>query len=256
MCVAVLFIPVNGARKGRLNRAGLETKFIGSFGAIHKHLVPGHSNPFQWNSRLAVQHTRKNLIGIPGSHREGVRQPNSRAGPSTDACQFVENFLEQHITAAQNISFSNAAALRSNAVSQRNIFDGNPVQTRFHISRNSAVQKIYDDASCGRWCAKYVQGAYRRWFVEGLEAGSEPNISQSIAEAGQDPERVIAVANSKAIVTAYEAATDEARRLNIFGAPTFIVDDEVFWGDDRLDDAIAWRQNGKLGSRLIKSTTR
>jgi 2-hydroxychromene-2-carboxylate isomerase len=97
------------------------------------------------------------------------------------------------------------------------------------------------------WCAKYVKGAYRRWFVEGLEAGSEPNLSQSIEEAGQDPERVIVAANSEVIATAYEAATDEARRLNIFGAPTFVVDDEVFWGDDRLDDAIAWRRNGKLG---------
>jgi 2-hydroxychromene-2-carboxylate isomerase len=57
---------------------------------------------------------------------------------------------------------------------------------------------------------------------------------------------VIAAANSEAIVTAYEAATDEARRLGVFGAPTFIVDGEVFWGDDRLDDAIAWRLNGKL----------
>jgi 2-hydroxychromene-2-carboxylate isomerase len=96
------------------------------------------------------------------------------------------------------------------------------------------------------WCAKYVQGAYRRWFVDGLEAGSEPNLSRSIADAGQDPKRVIAAANSEAIVTAYEAATDEARRLGVFGAPTFIVDGEVFWGDDRLDDAIAWRLNGKL----------
>ncbi len=97
------------------------------------------------------------------------------------------------------------------------------------------------------WCAKYVQGAYRRWFVDSLEAGSEPNLSQSIAEAGQDAKRVIAAANSEAIVTAYDTATDEARRLGIFGAPTFIVDGEVFWGDDRLDDAIAWRLNGKLG---------
>lgn len=96
------------------------------------------------------------------------------------------------------------------------------------------------------WCAGYVQAAYRRWFGEGLEAGSEPNLSRSIAEAGQDPERVVAAANSEAIATAYEAATEEARKLNIFGAPTFVVGDEVFWGDDRLDDAIAWSRSGKL----------
>ncbi|MGI9523400.1 MAG: 2-hydroxychromene-2-carboxylate isomerase [Hyphomicrobiaceae bacterium] len=96
------------------------------------------------------------------------------------------------------------------------------------------------------WCAKYVQGTYRRWFVGGLEAGSEPNLSQSIVEAGQDPSRVIAAANSEAIGAAYEAATREAISLNVFGAPTFNVCGEIFWGDDRLEDAIAWYQHGKL----------
>ena len=97
------------------------------------------------------------------------------------------------------------------------------------------------------WCAAYVRGAYRRWFVEGLEAGSEPNLSQSIREAGQDPGRVIAAANATAIGTAYEAATDEARSLNVFGAPSFNVGGEIFWGDDRLEDAIAWHRDGTLG---------
>ena len=45
----------------------------------------------------------------------------------------------------------------------------------------------------------------------------------------------------------YEAATDEARSMNIFGVPTFVARGEVFWGDDRLDDAIAWYCAGKLG---------
>jgi 2-hydroxychromene-2-carboxylate isomerase len=38
-------------------------------------------------------------------------------------------------------------------------------------------------------------------------------------------------------------ATDEARKLGIFGAPTFVVGKELFWGDDRLEDAIAWYRN-------------
>ncbi|MGI9422447.1 MAG: 2-hydroxychromene-2-carboxylate isomerase, partial [Hyphomicrobiaceae bacterium] len=96
------------------------------------------------------------------------------------------------------------------------------------------------------WCAEYVQAAYRRWFVDGLEAGSEPNLAESIREAEQDPVRVIASANSEVVRSAYEAATDEARDLNIFGSPTFNVGGEVFWGDDRLEDAVAWHRNGRL----------
>ena len=96
------------------------------------------------------------------------------------------------------------------------------------------------------WCAEYVRAAYRRWFQEGLEAGSEPNLSDSLREIGQDPARVIAQAQSEEIGQAYDAATAEARRLQLFGAPTFVVDGECFWGNDRLDHAISWRRHGKV----------
>jgi 2-hydroxychromene-2-carboxylate isomerase len=60
--------------------------------------------------------------------------------------------------------------------------------------------------------------------------------------AGQDPDRVLAAARSQDTIDAYGRATDEARLLGVFGSPTFVVDGEVFWGDDRLEDAIAWRK--------------
>jgi len=63
---------------------------------------------------------------------------------------------------------------------------------------------------------------------------------------GQDPDRVIAQALADPIGQAYERNTDEARRLNVFGAPTFVVRGELFWGDDRLEDAITWLTRGKL----------
>ena len=34
--------------------------------------------------------------------------------------------------------------------------------------------------------------------------------------------------------------TDAARKLGIFGAPTFAIGPEIFWGDDRLEDALAF----------------
>jgi 2-hydroxychromene-2-carboxylate isomerase len=34
--------------------------------------------------------------------------------------------------------------------------------------------------------------------------------------------------------------TDLARDFGIFGSPTFVVGREIFWGDDRLEDAISW----------------
>ena len=80
---------------------------------------------------------------------------------------------------------------------------------------------------------------YRRWFQDGAEPGIDPNLGDSLRELGQDPARLLAKAESAEIGAAYDAATGEARALGFFGAPTFVVGSELFWGDDRLDDAIA-----------------
>jgi 2-hydroxychromene-2-carboxylate isomerase len=84
------------------------------------------------------------------------------------------------------------------------------------------------------------------WFQQGLEPGSEPNLSDSLRDAGQEPARVIARARSEEIDRQLRAATDQAKALGIFGSPTFVVDTEVFWGDDRLDDAMRWAMHGTL----------
>ena len=90
------------------------------------------------------------------------------------------------------------------------------------------------------WCEDYVMATYRRWFRNGEAAGEEPNLSESLQEIDQNPGRVVSLANANETEDAYNAATDEARKLGIFGSPTFVVGKEVFWGDDRLEDAIDW----------------
>jgi 2-hydroxychromene-2-carboxylate isomerase len=98
------------------------------------------------------------------------------------------------------------------------------------------------------WCADYVRATYRRWFIDKQECGSEPNLSDSLREIGEDPARIIALAESGEIARAYDDATDEARRLGIFGSPTFVSRGELFWGDDRLEDAVIWHERGTLGA--------
>lgn len=93
------------------------------------------------------------------------------------------------------------------------------------------------------WIEDYVRATYRRWFEEGLPAGEEPNLSESLKEIGQDPEQVLPRARSERIERALAASTDEAMDLGVFGSPTFVVNGEVFWGDDRLDDAILWARD-------------
>lgn len=90
------------------------------------------------------------------------------------------------------------------------------------------------------WVRDYVRATYRRWFENGEPAGEDPNLSESLKEIGRDPDQVLAQARSEHIATALSAATDEAMKLGIFGSPCFLVEGEVFWGDDRLEDAILW----------------
>ena len=96
------------------------------------------------------------------------------------------------------------------------------------------------------WGKDYVRATYRRWFELGQETGSEPNVSESLCDIGQDPPRVISLAKSENAEAALAEETDAARELGIFGSPTFTVGQELFWGDDRLEDAISWFRMGSL----------
>ncbi len=97
------------------------------------------------------------------------------------------------------------------------------------------------------WVEVYTRATYRRWFDAGQPAGEEPNISDSLKEIGQDPARVLDTAKSDRIAAKLASATEEAMELGVFGSPTFAVGSEIFWGDDRLDDAIVWARRGLLG---------
>lgn len=96
------------------------------------------------------------------------------------------------------------------------------------------------------WVQDYTVETYRLWFVDGLPAGSDPNLSESLRRIGQDPVCVLDRAQSPEIVDGLAADTDLARDLGVFGSPTFVVEGEVFWGDDRLDDAVSWSRRGRV----------
>jgi len=98
------------------------------------------------------------------------------------------------------------------------------------------------------WCADYVRAAYRHWFHLGHEAGSEPSVSDALREIGQSPARVLEEAKGDQIAERYKGATEEAKALGVFGSPTFVVNGEVFWGDDRVEDAISWSKSDSVRS--------
>jgi 2-hydroxychromene-2-carboxylate isomerase len=96
------------------------------------------------------------------------------------------------------------------------------------------------------WGKDFVRAAYRRWFQLGQETGSEPNVSESLRDIAQDPLSVLERASAENVNVQLARETDAARKLGIFGSPTFTIENELFWGDDRLDDAIKWYRFGHL----------
>ena len=90
------------------------------------------------------------------------------------------------------------------------------------------------------WGVDYVRLTYKKWFQEGKEPAVEPSISEVCKELGLNKDEIIIESKTKEIKDEYFSNTDAARENKIFGSPSFMVDNELFWGDDRMEDAIKW----------------
>ena len=88
----------------------------------------------------------------------------------------------------------------------------------------------------------FTMRAYRDAFQRGSELSVAENVLQSAARAGLDPDAVRAGASDPEIKQALRDATDAAYDRGVFGVPTIAIGDELFWGDDRLEDAAAHLQ--------------
>lgn len=90
------------------------------------------------------------------------------------------------------------------------------------------------------WGPAFVRAVYTANFVDDREIGDAAVVAAILTELGLDAETILAEAQRPAVKAELRANTDEAVRLGIFGAPSFVADGELFWGNDRLDDALAW----------------
>jgi len=102
------------------------------------------------------------------------------------------------------------------------------------------ANRVATVASLEGWCPDFAKAAYATWFIENKDPGMAAPLSHVLSRLGRDSDEVIAKANSGEIRGRYTAETEVARAMGIFGSPTFACGDEIFWGDDRLEDAIEW----------------
>jgi 2-hydroxychromene-2-carboxylate isomerase len=91
------------------------------------------------------------------------------------------------------------------------------------------------------WGQDFTVAVYRAEFGQGRPIDDVSALTEILARLDVDPQAALAAAQSDRIKAALRAQTEEAQRLGIFGAPTFITaDGEMFWGNDRLEQALAW----------------
>ena len=107
--------------------------------------------------------------------------------------------------------------------------------SEFDLANQIAILGLEKD-----WGIDYIRLTYKKWFQEGKEPAIEPSISEVCNELKLNKDEISSEALKKEIQDKYEANTESARENKIFGSPSFIVKNEVFWGDDIMEDAIKW----------------
>jgi len=79
--------------------------------------------------------------------------------------------------------------------------------------------------------------AFRQHFAAGRDMSDPDNVLIAAASAELHPRALTTAVQRDSIKLRLRETTDEAADLGVFGVPSVVVEDEVFWGDDRLEDA-------------------
>ncbi|HEY4176656.1 MAG TPA: 2-hydroxychromene-2-carboxylate isomerase [Kofleriaceae bacterium] len=111
--------------------------------------------------------------------------------------------------------------------------------------RNSVPAMKIAVLGCDReWGPAFCTAVLRANFGEDREIAEASVIDEVLSDLELDAAAVRAESESPEWKGRLRAQTEEAARRGIFGAPTFVVEGELFWGNDRLEEAIAWAVKG------------
>lgn len=90
------------------------------------------------------------------------------------------------------------------------------------------------------WMDAFCEQVMSANFADDREIGDETVIASILAELGADSEAIISAARAEPCKAALRTRSSDAQARGIFGAPMFFVNGEMFWGNDRLEDACAY----------------
>ncbi|TCP07994.1 2-hydroxychromene-2-carboxylate isomerase [Caldimonas thermodepolymerans] len=90
------------------------------------------------------------------------------------------------------------------------------------------------------WLPEFCQALFLRNFAADQDIEDMEAVSEVLSAVGQHSGVWIERAQQEDVKLRLRRQTEEAQARGIFGAPTFFVADEMFWGNDRLEQALAW----------------
>jgi len=90
------------------------------------------------------------------------------------------------------------------------------------------------------WGATFIRAVFLMQFSEMADIASPQILGRAVREARGEPDLALARAGTAEIKDRLRAEVERARQHGIFGAPTFMVGDEMFWGYDRMAQAFSW----------------
>ena len=90
------------------------------------------------------------------------------------------------------------------------------------------------------WTAAFTRMVFTANYAEQKNISEETTLRAILDALGVDAERALAAASSPETKQALRTQNEEAVARGLFGAPSFTVGDELFWGNDRLEEALAW----------------
>jgi len=90
------------------------------------------------------------------------------------------------------------------------------------------------------WTPAFTRAVFAANYAEHKDISDDPTLRTILEAFGVDADAALAAANAPDNKTALKRQTEEAASRGLFGAPSFTVGDELFWGNDRLEAALAW----------------
>ena len=85
----------------------------------------------------------------------------------------------------------------------------------------------------------FALAAFRQAFAAGRDLTDPDNVLIAAAACELHPNALLKAVETEIVKNALREATDSAAELGVFGVPSLVVDGEVFWGDDRLEEAVS-----------------